>query len=477
MMRNVLKLILTIISVCIMCSCSMPKEDAGESAMTITFSFWEPGMAHELENALQEVADEYEKLHPTINIELISQPVETYQNWIRTQLVSETLPDIQSNHGTELLQQYNAGLIVDITEMLNSESAYEKGVLWKDTFRDIRINASTYSLSEAVAYIPFFGTELGIYYNKAVYDKLKLKIPKTWSEFIDNCQTIQESGMLPIAFMAQKEAAWLWLKWEIGGGLYSKKHLADKNININGDLEISSYETYRAFLAGELNFAEDKEYQEEYRNYIKRFAEFLQYCGDSQGYEESVAKAMFLSGEAAHMHSGSWDMKGIMNNEGIDFEVGLFRFPAFTERETMYAGKGVSNASFQSIGVTKSVYSEEGKLEAVIDFLQYLTSKKVYQQFINSSAQLPVIKEVDYVSGMEIFEKDGYLHDELLIAGNNDKIFVDILSGNVPVMNQSFFEEKQKASMAAAKKYAQTHNIELGNGYYIKEAQNGVFTE
>ena len=137
--------------------------------------------------------------------------------------------------------------------------------------------SSSSKSGEGNAIIPFFAVELGIYYNKAIYDKLGLEIPKNWHEFLDNCEAIENAGILPVAFMAQKTDACLWLKSGIAGGLHAKKHLSDKDININGDKAISSYETYRALLNGKLDFANDTEYQTEYREYVSHMEKFLKY--------------------------------------------------------------------------------------------------------------------------------------------------------------------------------------------------------
>lgn len=463
------KLLLLAAVISCFCGCADNKEKSNDIT-EISFSFWEPGMAHEIEDALVKVADGYTKLHPDVKIKLISQPVETYQDWIKSCMISDDLPDIQSNHGTVLQSQYNAGLIINIADKFNSESPYADGKVWKDTFKEEHINSSFDD-----KFMPFFGTELGIFYNKSIYKKLGLSVPKTWSEFMSNCKIIQDAGTLPIAFMAQKGDACEWLEWAVAGGLFAKKHLENPNINVNRDIAVSSYETYRAILTGEVNFAKDKEYKNEYRTYISRLSEILQYCGDYPGFEESVAKAMFSSGEAAHIHSGSWDIMGMMKNDNIDFEVGIFEFPVFTEKETPYYGKKLRNLSEQQVAVTKSAYSEDGKLEKAIDFLQYFTSKDVYQQFINDTSQIPVVKDIEYVEGTELFNFDGYAHDMLLIKNNDAAIIRAILSGNPPVLDDEFFDRYQSELTDAAKKYADENNLTPDNDYYMKETEEAEY--
>lgn len=468
-MIKVLKVLLSVL-ICTLFGCA-PSNVEEAPVTEITFSFWEPGIAHELEEALQTIADGYEKLHPDVKIRLISEPVESYQDWIKSQIIADDLPDIQSNHSSNLMSQYNAGLIVNVSNELNSRSAYGERHIWKDTFKDLFIDEGEDGTS-----IPFFAVELGIYYNKAIYEKLGLEIPKTWDEFMNNCEIIQNAGILPIAFMAQKADACLWLKTGIAGGLHAEKHLSDEAININGDKSISPYEACRAILTGKVDFANDKVYQNEYREYVNRMEEFLSYCGGYPGFEESVAKAMFLSGEAAHMHTGSWDAYGMMlDNNEFDFEAGVFAFPAFGVNEDGSKGKRIMQLSSQDIAVTKSVYKEEGKLEKVIDFLQYLTSKEVYQEFIDNTAHLPVIKDVCCVKGMEVFEYDGYYNDMLLLKDGSNELIYSVLSGNTPVLDSKFFGKLQKQMIASSEEYAKEKKLSSENLYYMEETALGVF--
>lgn len=450
------------------CGFSEKKED---KITEIRFSFWEPGVSHEIEDAMQQVIDGYEELNPDVKIKLISEPVDTYQDWINSSIISDNMPDIQSNHSDKLTAQYNAGLIVDISDSLNSKSPYSDAEVWSDTIKNKRAYATQGNI-----FVPFFGVELGIYYNKTLYDSLGLKVPETWQGFIENCEVIKNSGKQPIAFMSQKSDACDWLKWDIAGGLFAKKHLMNLNININNDTAISTYEASRAMINGTVDFDKDPEYRKEYTEYVKRMSEFLSYCSEYPGLEETVAKAMFLSGEAAHIYSGSWDVNGLMKNDNIGFETGVFPFPLFTDTETDYGGKRIKHLSTQVLAVTKSACSEEGKLEKVIDFLQYFTSKDVYGEFIKNTALLPVVEGVDYVEGTEIFEYDGYNTDTMFLLDGDNEIIYSLLSGNTIEMDDAFFEDLQERMLNAAYKYADMNKLSAENGYYMEESPMEVFS-
>lgn len=189
---------------------------------------------------------------------MLSQPVSGYQEWIKAQIVADNLPDIESNYGPNLIEQYKGNYIVDISKDLSSPNKYNGNEIWKDTFIDGKLElAHEYKYKDKFA-IPLFGTGLAVYYNKTMYDELGLKVPETWEEFMSNCSKIEKSKKTPIAFMSQKEAAVIWMSWELTGGLLAQKLLGDPNINYNGDCNISDEEVIKSIKTGYMDFANNK---------------------------------------------------------------------------------------------------------------------------------------------------------------------------------------------------------------------------
>ena len=468
--RKIISIFLLFCLVCSVSSCSFGKKDNGQRNVELTFSFWEPGVYRELETALAGVASEYEKEHPGVHIKFITKPVESYIGWIKSKIITDSMPEIEANYGNELLKQYRSGLIVDISDHLEAESNYDKGTAWQNTFIPGKLEQANERTGEKVC-IPLFGTELAMFYNKSIYDELNLKPPKTWREFIDNCEVIKRSGKVPIMFMAQKGAAFTWLGWEIGTGLYIKKYLGNKDININCDSVISSYEKARAVALGFWDISNDSEMQQDYKNYIAHLSEYLNYCGNSFDTEETMAKMEFLNGNAAHINTGSWDVGSFMNRKDSSFEIGTFAFPEFTEEDTNYpGGRAVAN-TVQSVAVTSAVFKEEGKLEAAVDFLQYLTSKSVYQKFINQTTEIPTVSDVKFDERLKDFICEGFTATTLFI--NTVDVANDILAGNSPVLDQDYFINMQKKEKKLAEQTLNGLNVSSDNEYYYFEQPFG----
>jgi len=253
--------------------------------------------------------------------------------------------------------------------------------------------------------VPFFGVATAIYYNKDIYDKLGLTPPETWNEFMANCAAIKEAGIAPVAFMAQKRDAIGWINTELVGGLVGQKLLEDPELNFNGDSSISNFESAKAKHTGHFDLKNNTELRELYKIYLKHLEEYVQYCPNASGLDEAAAKAMFLSGNAAHIHTGSWDLKSFCDEE-MTFKAATFPFPNFTKDNSPYAGIGLNPGAVQPLAVTSSALSSEGKKEAVIDFLMFFTSPKVYGDFAKEAYQVPVVKGVE---GDELF--NGFIKD------------------------------------------------------------------
>ena len=463
-----------VILVISLCACQKEAAPVTEDTINIRFSFWEPGMGKTLERGLQSVVEAYEELHPNINIELEPHPVGSYLDWIKAKIASNDLPEIESCYPSELEIQYKAGVIADITEALKGESAYEKGTAWKDTFISDYLIKSNNTYPNVISNIPFFGTELAMFYNKTVYDELGLSEPVTWKEFMYNCEVIKQSNRTPIVMMTQKQASNTWITREIGQGLSVKRYLKNKDININGDLLISGYEENRALLTGVLNYEEDTQFHEDYKKCVEYLTQYLKYCNSSTELEETVAKMIFLNGEAVHINTGSWDVKDFLDNPQLDFEIGTFKFPQFTDEDSEYAGH-IIDGSAQSLAVTNSAYNQEGKYEAVIDFLQFLTSKDVYQKFVNDTIELPVIKGVKRDPRLDDFVSEGYyasgMFDTMVVSN-------DILLGNVPEINEQYFKDIQEKKLKIAEEFVKKNNLSAEDNYYMYEGiKLGTYTE
>ena len=374
--------------------------EAGGDKIKLTFSFWEPSTGRELETVLSDISEEYSKLHPEVTVELMSQPNSGYQEWVQSQFASNNAPDIEYNQPSNLNKQVESDFIIDISEYLDKPNPYNgSDTPWRDDFVDGRLSAAQAFKGDSCC-IPLSGLGIAYYYNQELYDKAGIKAPKTWDEMIDNFKKLEQSGVTPVAFMGQKSDAVDWLSWEIATALLSEDLLADPELNYNGDNNIDSYELFKALDQGIYDISKEGKYRDYYEKYLSYMQEYGKYCTNASGLDEAGAKAMFLSGKAATIMSGSWDLKSFTTDEKLPFKIGTFAFPKFTTRNTEHPGDNMAIVDVSAIAITTNAAKSDAKKEAAVDFVRFLTSQDMYKKFIEGTYSIPVMNNF---SGDESF--------------------------------------------------------------------------
>lgn len=119
-----------------------------------------------------------------ITIEKVIVPEgEDLDNWLKTNLASGSAPDIISyNTGAQLRSLNPSEYFVDLSSYDFTENLDETFV------QAASVDGSLYG-------IPGSSSQAGaIFYNKALYEKYELEIPKTWDDFIANCDVLKEAG-------------------------------------------------------------------------------------------------------------------------------------------------------------------------------------------------------------------------------------------------------------------------------------------
>lgn len=104
-------------------------------------------------------------------------------NIVKTRLASGDIPDIISyNSGSKLLALNPEKYFLDISDQDFAQT-------YDDEFKkSVSVNGKTFGVPAGSAQVG------GILYNKKDYEELGLEIPKTWDDFIANCQKLKDAG-------------------------------------------------------------------------------------------------------------------------------------------------------------------------------------------------------------------------------------------------------------------------------------------
>jgi len=136
----------------------------------------------------QRLADDFHAANPNIKVEIETRPQGgDGDNIVKTKLATGDMADVFSYNSGSLFQQINpAQNLVPLT----SES-YMKNV--SDSFKPVvTAGSDVYGVPVGT------GNAGAVLYNKKVYEKLGLSVPKTWDEFMTNSRKIKDAGIAPI---------------------------------------------------------------------------------------------------------------------------------------------------------------------------------------------------------------------------------------------------------------------------------------
>ena len=453
------KFFVILLAVCMLamagCNTTGNVETSGDKAekIQLKIAFWEGGTEREIETALEELVKKYKVDHENVSLDIMSQPYNDYQNWLRTRLAANEAPDITLGTSGGLKEQFKQGYILELTDYYNSPNPYADGRLWADIFADGKISAANESEASLFA-IPITGLGFAYYYNKDIYKQLGLSEPETYREFIENCKVIDGEGINPIAVMGAKDDQLSWINWYMMTGLYGKYYVENKDINPLENATLGGKEAARAVDLGYFDMTKGVD-REALDKYFDMLEEYAKYSKGAMGLDEVGAKTQFLAGKAAHILSGSWDISAFLMNDSRSFEVGAFPLPVFTEEDSPYTGLNLMGSSVQPFGITTAVNKSEAYEKAAVDFMMFITAPENYKTYIENTFAIPVVKDVDVDPIFTAFT-----------AGNSDPIH--LFSLRSPKSIQSYVEinsfifngesydrdEAAKAMQSAAVDYA-----------------------
>jgi ABC-type glycerol-3-phosphate transport system substrate-binding protein len=146
------------------------------------------------------IVELFKKKYPNVDMEFNTVDHETFQDTsVRTYLASDNPPDVLTWFAGNRMRAFSdKGLAANISSVWKDngwEKAYPKGFqsLAKDT-------------NGNYVFVPTSYYWWAVYYRKDIFQKLGLKEPKTWTEFLAVCEALKKGGITPIGNAAK--ATW-----------------------------------------------------------------------------------------------------------------------------------------------------------------------------------------------------------------------------------------------------------------------------
>ncbi|GAT72167.1 ABC transporter extracellular-binding protein YurO [Microbacterium sp. HM58-2] len=146
-----------------------------------------------LDAYFEDLAAEYEELHPEVKIELIQETDQSIKDKTKTLTASQALPDIFFTWTGNWAENFvRGGIAADLTEVI------APGTEWGDTFGEGSLSAFEY---DGRYYgIPLYNNGKFMGYSKAAFAAAGIEVPTTFEELIESCGPLRDAGYEPIAF-------------------------------------------------------------------------------------------------------------------------------------------------------------------------------------------------------------------------------------------------------------------------------------
>jgi raffinose/stachyose/melibiose transport system substrate-binding protein len=305
--------------------------------------------------AYQSLFKQFEAENPGIGVTVTAHRNTEYNTILTAALSGGSGPDVfMSRSYGELESHAQSGYLTALDEAVPELKAFSD---------DARRGAS--SIANGKIYgVPFASQTLFVFYNQAVYQKLGLSVPKTWAQFLANCEAIKKAGITPIG-LGGKDA---WIL-EVAMGVVCP------NFYGAGDF-------YNRLIKGETNF-QDPAFVEA----VNRMNDLKPYVPDMfMGVSYDDARALFINERAAHYLGGSYEA-AYFKSQNPELRFDVYAPPV----------KNANDPSFVSMYMdgSFSINAATPQKEAALKLTRFLAGKATGDFFIKSLQMVSPVPGID----------------------------------------------------------------------------------
>lgn len=332
--------------------------------------------------SVHELLQQWNEMYPAVNMKyeyIGGQSVVDKFTWIKTRMLSETLPDVVMIYfpGEDY---FNRDYMYDLSPELDKPNPYSSNPTWRDDFPQDAQVVKNVTQPDGGVYVAGF-TQSGnvgataFVYNKDIFDEVGVDVPKDWADFLDIQAKIKAAGYTPFLQPTAGPLGWLqdWPRWVIQWQLFDD--IFDE-VDIQEPFDVvSQYEIVRAYKKGIFTPFDDR-YKETWRM-MKEWSQYWQ-----EGFLAPPEGDAFVEGKAAMQHTMTLWIPQIAANPNVTFDWGTFYQPMITSESSSYAtgvipqrvGNSGAGASASMYFMIPQTTVRRGRFEMGLDLLQYLTA-------------------------------------------------------------------------------------------------------
>lgn len=387
-----------------------------ERQQQIKVSFWGTNIPYM--NAMQEIVDTYNEYQNEYEVVLSREDAGNYRTWMSAQLAGGNASDVLMTTPTYADTDAMNGYLCDLTEYLEEANPYnEEDEPWMDTFAGSYLTQVQDTNNPGQwNCIPTSTVSVRIVINKEMLSARNIPIPDenwTFSDFRKICEVFENEGKLGMEISNGKYISYM-VSWMTDIFLAQVMYDEINEWDINENMMIDAQEIARTFLSDDVGF--NIQSHDKYKSVMQFIKTWSKYWNNDFNSNDDTSEN-FLRQDIPMMFSGSWGVAGIeltLNNENPDatspyekFDYVSLPFPKLEETVYLsatesYTFSGLrSDIPLQELGEPSDCYcipasvEENGKLDAVMDFLYFLSSREAAEILANTSYSIPVLTGVE----------------------------------------------------------------------------------
>ncbi|NQT91786.1 MAG: carbohydrate ABC transporter substrate-binding protein [Lentisphaerae bacterium] len=366
--------------------------------------------------ALNRMASDYSAYRrdrglPAVKIVQDAIPEMIYAQWLTTQLMGGTAPDmIEVGLGGlpyHLWVQYYNRYFIALTPYVNRPNEHNagtalEGVPLRSTFKDGMRNSYIEEMQTYVS-IPLSQFGIRIFYNRDLLRKLTgaAEPPSEYRAFLAACEKIRahkdERGQPYVPIAGSRYHLWMWISPMVDPLTYSVKDVAD----FNRDGFVDNAEQFAAFMTGRLSFSHPA--------IVAHYRMFRELTDHFQagytGLARDEAVFLFAQQRSVFMTTGTWDARSLLEQAEGTFEVGVMDYP-IPAADDPYYGDLIRGPNYERIagGFPFAITRSCKHPEIALDFLLYMASQGKNEELNEIIGWIPSVRGADIPSFLEGFE-------------------------------------------------------------------------
>lgn len=266
------------------------------SKITLSFSYQQPTPG--APNWLQTVVKNYEKQNSGVSFQVADTlPSNDYLAKVSSQIGAGNAPNLFIGWTYNRLTPYaKGGRIANLKPLLGNTAGYKK-------VTPFALQAAT--VGGGVYAVPLTNDAEVIYYNKAVFAKNHITVPKTYDQFLSDVKALKAGGVAPIALgntdSFNGSILYTMLAERLGGFKLYQKTV----VNQKGKFNNPSFVKAGQYL----------------QNLVSMGAFNSNYASETIGY----AASLLTTGKAGMFINGTWETYAL--NQGLKKNLGWFTLP------------------------------------------------------------------------------------------------------------------------------------------------------